>query len=286
MSFPGSSDPAPRERFAPSDNLATPEAHEEVVRGRRVRLSPARVPHGDTHSTLDSIVRLGVADGYVASSDLLTRRSHDTDFATDACVRKAGTDPATGKRHLEELSFEIFHTQSRRAATRRARDVISSGVRRLIGVFVRARSVEDEEAGAFDVSVEEWLPDTGTWRVFGPEDDIHDPCLASPLPVATLLGALDLDTAAVSILVAKKAPAIEALEQSSERRGELRGELRGERRGEARATRRALLTVLEQRRLPLTTEMRARIDTCDDPETLDRWFRSALVADAAADLFD
>ncbi len=36
----------------------------------------------------------------------------ESDFATDVCVRKDGVDPETGGRYLEELSFEVAHTQS------------------------------------------------------------------------------------------------------------------------------------------------------------------------------
>lgn len=88
---------------------------------RTIEVLPARPGHGETHSRLGTIVNLCRRDGYIVSVELLTRRSVDSDFATDVCVRQAGTNPTTGKRYLEELAFEVFFTQGRRYARERAR---------------------------------------------------------------------------------------------------------------------------------------------------------------------
>ena len=54
-----------------------------------------------------------LAEGYVASTELLTRTEKGFDFATDVCVRQEAIDPETGGRYLEEISFEVANTQTR-----------------------------------------------------------------------------------------------------------------------------------------------------------------------------
>jgi hypothetical protein len=90
------------------DHLVVPEVtRDEVIKGRRVVAMPAAPPHGDQHFRLDYVVAAHVAPGYEGSTDLLTRMGKKSDFATDACIRKTGTDPATGTRYLEEIAFEV-----------------------------------------------------------------------------------------------------------------------------------------------------------------------------------
>src|SRR5262249_53239112 len=72
--------------------LVQPETREEQVRGRRVIAMPAHPPHGDRHFEVDYVIRAHVKAGYVGSTDLLTRSAEDSDFATDTCIRRAGTD--------------------------------------------------------------------------------------------------------------------------------------------------------------------------------------------------
>ena len=55
----------------------------------------------------------------------------------DTSVRRAGIDPSTDARYLEELAFEVVSEQSRRDITERAEDLARRGVRRLIAIFVK-----------------------------------------------------------------------------------------------------------------------------------------------------
>jgi hypothetical protein len=103
------------------DRLVQPETREEMLRGRRIYAAPALPPHADRHSALNYTIEAHAADSYITSSDLLTRTSHDSDFATDTSVRRAGIDPSTGGRYLEELAFEIVNTQSLREICTRGR---------------------------------------------------------------------------------------------------------------------------------------------------------------------
>src|SRR5688500_18108915 len=109
-------------RFPAANGQSWPDPGDHVVgRGPRYEgfeaargsVARARPGHGDTHNQLDRVIGHHAASGYKASTDLLTRRSKDSDFATDTSVRRAGINPATGHRYLEELSFEIFFQESR-----------------------------------------------------------------------------------------------------------------------------------------------------------------------------
>jgi Uma2 family endonuclease len=58
------------------------------------------------------------------------------------------------------------------------------------------------------------------------------------------------------------------------------------RAGEAVAALRAgILAALETRGIPVAAELRARVDACDEPATLQRWLLRALVATAAEPIF-
>ena len=72
------------------------------------------------HTDLDYVLRAHVAPGYRAAADLLTRHDEDSDFASDACVLKEGVDPATGRRYLEEIAFEVVSEQNERDVTEKA----------------------------------------------------------------------------------------------------------------------------------------------------------------------
>jgi hypothetical protein len=165
------------------------EVREEMVRGRRVHAMPANPPHGDRHFQLDYVIAAHVKEGYVGSTDLLTRASEGSDFATDTCVRRAGVDPATGARHLEELAFEVVNEQSLQDVTDRAADLTARGVRRVVAVFVKTGEVCEWSAGA--------------WQRIDKDGTFTDPVLARPLRVRDLLDAAGADDAVARALLAK-----------------------------------------------------------------------------------
>ncbi len=71
------------------DHLVEPEtSRDEIVEGLKVIAMPAKAPHADQHCELDFLVRGHVKPAYQSSSDMLTRVSEDSDFATDTAVRK------------------------------------------------------------------------------------------------------------------------------------------------------------------------------------------------------
>ncbi len=252
----------------PDDHLVEPGTRYEVFEGERVYVSPARPGHGDTHNQLDRVIGHHAAPGYTASTDLLTRRSKDSDFATDTSVRRAGINPATGHRYLEELSFEIFFQESREYACTRARKVLASGVRRMFGIFVKERWPGSDDAGVVDCTVAEWSAERDDWRMLAPGEIIEDPALLLPLPVDALIDEFASDAAAARALLARNNPVLE------ERAARVR----------LANTRENIFEVLEHRKIALDAAHRDRIEACDDIAILKRWLRRATEVRDVAEL--
>jgi hypothetical protein len=207
LKMPGRSEP-------PSlhERLVRPETREEQVRGRAVIAMPALAPHGDRHFKLDYVVGAYVKPGYVGSTDLLTRAAEASDFATDTCIRKEGTDPRTGTRYLEELAFEVVHEQSLRDITARAEELTQRGVRRLFAIFVKKGEVH------------EWAGKE--WRPLSRDAAITDPTLSLPIGVTALLDAAEADDAVARALVEKNNPVIAEVRAGGLKEGLREGQLR------------------------------------------------------------
>lgn len=189
--------PAAREAPALDEHVVTPETtRDQLVRGRKVVAMPSLPPHGDRHFKLDYVIGAHVKEGYVGSTDLLTRVGKKSDFATDTCVRREGVNPATNERYLEELAFEVVNEQSMRDITEQAEDLTERGVRRVVAIFVKKGRVC------------EWSPRTGAWVPLDPDAPFADPTLARPLRVRELLDAAEADNAVVRALAEKKNPVL------------------------------------------------------------------------------
>jgi hypothetical protein len=256
MRLPGRSFPSV------DDHLVEPEVtRDEMIGGRRVVAHPAEEPHADQHSELDYVLRAHAAPGYRASSDLITRHDVDSDFASDACLRKQGIDPETGTRYLEEIAFEVVSEQNERNVSEKAPRMHRRGVRRIFAIFVKKPQVC------------EWSPESGSWLPLDPGSRIEDPCLARPLEVAALLDAAAADNAVVEALAVKGNPAIREREAAARREGEATGEARGKAE--------SILMVLEGRGLVVSDAQRQRILGCRDLDQLDRWLLRAGWASSA-----
>jgi len=240
---------------AVDDHLVEPEVtRDEIINGRRVVALPAEQPHADKHVDLAYVLRAHVAPGYRASADLITRHAVDSDFATDACVYKEGTDPETGRRYLEEIAFEVISTQNEKNVTEKAEVMHRRGVRRIFGIWVKGRQ-----------KVCEWSPESLGWRPLDAGSRIEDPCLAAPLPVAALLDAAVVHEAVVGALVAQGNPEIRAVEA----------------RGRAEEAAESVLAVLSARGVPVSEKQRQKILACHDLDRLRRWLRRAALASTA-----
>jgi len=241
------------------DHLVEPEVtRDEIINGRRVVAEPAEAPHADKQVDLDTLLRSHVAPGYIASADLITRFGVQSDFASDTCVRREGIDPATGRRYLEEIAFEVISTQTEQKAVEKAEVMHRRGVQRIFGIWVKGRR-----------RVCEWSAESGSWRQLDEGSQISDPCLATPLPVKALLDAALVLSAVVRALEIKGEPAIQ----------ELKAVARAE--GEARGVARSILNILEERGIAVSSVQREEILGCTDLERLDRWLLRAGVATSA-----
>ncbi len=256
---------------AVDDHLVVPEVtRDEIIAGRRVIAFPAEVPHGDKQVDLDSLLRFHVAPGYAVSADLITRFTVDSDFASDTCVRREGVDPATSRRYLEEIAFEVVSTQAERRATEKAQIMSRSGVRRVFGVWVKGRR-----------RVCEWSAESERWLLLEEGSQITDRCLGAPLPVKALLDAALVRRAAVQALETQGEPAIQELKEVAKAQGIAEGIARGTAQGIARGTAESILAVLEARGITVNPAQRDEILGCSDIDRLKRWLREATLATTA-----
>jgi hypothetical protein len=243
----------PLPAFPPLDeHLVEPEVtRDEIVRGRRVVAMPALPPHGDQHCNLDFLIRGHVRPKYQASTDLITRLSEGSDFATDTSVRRKGVNPKTGERYLEELSFEVVSTQSEQEMRVRAEDLAARGVRRVFAVFVKKKQVA------------EWSAKKKAFVPLGPDDVINDRTLVRPLRVGAILDAAEATNEVAQSLLVQDNPVLkEALRRSHE---------------EGRAE--AVLSVMRMRFGELKPEVEARVRRADAKE-LDAFLARSLSADS------
>ncbi len=247
----------------------------ERIGGERKEAMPATPGHGDPHFKLDALLDAHLAEDYVGSVDLKTRVSKKHEYASDTCVRRAGIDPATESRYLEELVFEVVHKRSKKDTKTRARGFAARGVRRQIGIFVEQKTIR------------EWLASDDDWGQ--PLDlgrNLRDPCLAVPLPLAAFFDPALAKEAIARALEAKDDPVILEIKDKSEKRGRAQGKSEGIEEGEKRARAEAILTVLDARGFVLSEEQRERIRATTDPETLRRWLRRAASASSLEEVLD
>lgn len=263
LSLPGvASEGAPRV----DDRLAPPETRIEYLHGVELYASPADEPHATRHSLVDRVVGSYVAPGYVPAVDMLTRTDASSDFAPDFSIFPAEPDPATGGRKLEEIAFEIASEQSLTVPTRKARELVRRGVRRVLCLLVKQRRVL------------EWSREEDGWRTLPGDAVLEDPCLVRPLPVGALLDAAQADDAIGRALLEKRPPSIARALETERSRGQQEGHKEGHKEGHLTAARDGLRRVLQRRGLTLTPAESARIEACDDLATLVRWLEQAVDA--------
>ncbi|MEZ4294142.1 MAG: hypothetical protein R3B70_04130 [Polyangiaceae bacterium] len=256
-----------------SEHLVKPEVtRDEVVRGVRMVARPANPEHADCHFGLDYVLRAHVKTGYVGSTDMITRFTHQSDFATDSSIRKAGKDPATGERYLEEIAFEIANSQTGPQLKVRAEDVTSRGVRRFFAIFVKKRRIA------------EWSAEDGDFRDLDLDTKIEDPTLASPITVRSLLDAAAADDDVARALLHKKNPVLEAVQEQQLQKGIEEGLEQGVEQGILKGKASALLAVLSARGLAPTRAERQSITACTSARKLDRWLKKAAVATSVTEV--
>lgn len=266
LRLPSRDEPLP----AVDERLVAPETRAEIIDGRVYFAPPADEEHGTFHVDLVAALRAHLAPGYICALDMLTRTSKKNDFAPDASVYLEARDPATGGRRLEELAFEIVSKQSLSIPTKKARELVRRGVRRVFCMLVRQRRVL------------EWSRDEDRFAPLMGDGTIDDRCFVRPLPAKTLLDAASLDGAIIEALAVRGSPALSAIRE--EGRGE--GIKEGIERGLLKGRKEALLLVLRVRGISVDDAAHARIEACEDAAELERWAKRALEARLMDDVFE
>ncbi|MBK8253128.1 MAG: hypothetical protein IPK82_10735 [Polyangiaceae bacterium] len=275
---PGAGSPRSSERYPELDaHLVKPEVtRDEVVRGRRVVALPSAPEHGDPHFRLDYVIAAHLKQGYTGSTDMITRFSERSDFATDTSIRRSGIDPATGKRYLEEVAFEVVHTQSLKDMRERAEDLTARGVRRMFAIFVKRQVVA------------EWASADGKFLDLAADASITDETLSAPFPVRALLNAAESDNGVAMALLAKNNPVlaanIQAQREKALQEGREEGIDKGIEKGVVAGQQNALLTILKARNLPISSAAQQAIRACNNLQTLERWVQKALTVKSAEEL--
>ena len=213
--------------------------------------------------------------------------SRTTEIAPDISVYPRALDPATGRRQVPALAFEVVGTQSLANAADRARRLAARGVRRVFAIDVeRNRAIE-------------WSPGIEAWRLLDAGACIEDRVLAVALAVEPLVKAVRMDDAIARALVAKNNPVIAAEKAASHSKGKVEGREQGRAEGRqeglahgrqdgiVEGVQRSLLQLLAARGIALDEADRARILAERDLQRLERWLARAVhatsIADALAD---
>ncbi len=218
---PPSADSEPYSGFpAVDDHLVQPEvSKEEIIRGRRVQTMGANKEHAEAHLRADFLISPHVVEGRVAATDLLTRVNEGSNFATDVSIRREGLDPRTGKRYLEEVSFEVVNEQSLRNATEKAEDLMARGIRRFFGIFVKRNEVR------------EWSREKNAFVTLPIDGVIVDPTLIRPISVRALLDRAHAELEVAKALIQKNNPVIVQLKQHALDEGHKKGIDEGHKKG-------------------------------------------------------
>lgn len=263
-----SSYPPPDTSFpAVDDHLVEPEvSREEIIRGRKIVTMGANPPHADTHVRADFLIMPHVHDDYIASSDLLTRVNHGSNFATDVSIRRKGLDPQTGVRYLEEISFEIVNEQSMRDITEKAEDLIRRGVRRVFAIFTKKGYVG------------EWSKEKREFKILASNGTLVDRLFIRPIAVQALIDAALAENEVALALWKKGNPTlvrIGAQERADGRKegheeGYKDGQAEGYKDGQEEGQREMLGRLLERRFGPLRADTKSLLEAADS-DALRRW---------------
>jgi len=241
-----------------------PESRYEVMDGKVIYVAPADEPHGSRHSKVSALVEAHAAREYDVASDMLTRTSEQDDVAPDVSVFPAEHDPATGRRRLEELAFEVVSTERLGHAGRKAAKLVGRGVRRVFAIDV-------ERQRAF-----EWSPAVESWSILPDSGRIEDRALAVPLPIEALVRAAKTDDAIARALLAKQNPVIEEELRSQRAQGKAEGKAEGKIEG--------LLLMLRARRLDPTERELAVLRDPSRVDDIDLWITHAATCTSVAAL--
>jgi Uma2 family endonuclease len=268
------------------ERLVEPETRYEMLDGELMYVAPSDPPHGNRQAKIAALVEAHVAQGFEVATELLTRTSKIDDFAPDVSVYPMDLDSRTGRRQIDELSFEVVSTQRMSLAEVKAAKLTARGVRRVFAI-----DVEHERAL-------EWLPAQESWRVLDIRSYIEDPSLAVALPVAALVSEASADNDVARALVIKRNPVFEEVRESDRAEGRSEGRAEGRAEGLAeghaeglaegllRGQANAILTMARARGLAIEPAESVRVLAERDPARLERWLIRAATCASIRELLD
>lgn len=266
--------PALDARFPPlDDHLVIPEvSREEIIDGRVVQTMGANPEHAEAHTRLDFVIMPHVREGFIAATDLLTRINEKSNFATDTCVRKIGTDAATGKRYLEELSFEIVNEQSLSDVTDKARNLTERGVRRVFAIFVKI----DE--------IREWSVTRNAFVPLDKDSFIEDPLLIRPIAVRSLLDLSAAEAEVLEAFIQKNHPGVDRIRRDASEEAHKKGHKKGFDEGRREAPRAYFTDLVLAKFHVIPDDLKQRIDGASNDD-LTQWGRRLLTATSLDEVF-
>jgi Uma2 family endonuclease len=246
------------------DRLVEPETRFEMLDGELVYVPPSDPPHAERHLQLCALIEAHTDADFEAAVDLLTRTSRADDQAPDVSIYPKARHPVTGRRQLEQITFEVVSTQSLSDAGEKAGKLVGRGVRRVFAIDVeRSRALE-------------WSAVLGTWGLLDARGAITDPALAVPLPIETLIRDAKADDAVQRALAAKRNPVLEEIRAQTRAEGWAKGIGRGKAE--------AIVAMLDARGIPPDRHERGQILEEQDPARLERWIVRAIACTSVAEL--
>ena len=275
---------------AVDEHLVQPEAEAryEMIRGRKVSAMVALLPHAKAQGRLAFLIAPHVRAGYSMSTELLTRASASSDFGTDVCVCQDGTDPATGSRYLEEISFEVVNEQRLGDVTDKAEDLIQRGVRRVFALFVKTNRVS------------EWLKQEGKFVLLNEDGVIEDKLFIRPIAVRALIDFTEGENEVARALITKGNAEIVKLKEDAHKKGLDEGHKKGLDEGHKKGldeghkkgldeghkkgVQDTLCRMLRLRFGDVPASMQQRIDAAGI-EQLERWMERLFVAISLDEVF-
>jgi hypothetical protein len=256
-----------------TDHLVEPEVTRDIViRGERMSVQGADEEHADAHACLDFVLLPHVQEGRTTGSDLLTRVTQGSDFATDGSVRRSGKDPQTGTRYLEELSFEVINEQSDAKAKRKVEDLALRGVRRIFAIFVKRGQVC------------EWSKTKKEFVTLDLQGVIEDSALIRPISVRALLDRAHAESDVAKALIQKNNPEIIKLKREAADEGHKKGVDEGHKKGIGEGRRAMLLELLADEFGDLPVHVITRVNAAS-MEQVRGWTKRLRQATSLEDVF-
>ena len=260
------------EHPAVDDSLVREDSRAELIDGVLRFSPPSEEPHAAINFDLPTVLAPLLKPEYRGAVDMLTRTDRGSNFAPDVSVYPRARDPETGRRQVDELSFEVVSASSMNETGYKAHKLRQRGVRRVFAIDAEVPELL------------EWDDEANAWKGIPSDAMFEDPCLVQPVPVRALLEGILSDDLVLRGLEAKGSTALAAWGARARAKGFEEGIEKGRAEGALASLRETLCTLLEDRGL-LDAVARSRVAECEDEALLRRWIRRSTRAASLAELF-